>query len=71
MVFGLLGLFVLVLVKGGEMICVSVDSDGIFGNLVSNLVILLVDGCFVVFYLFVDNLVVGDMNGMCDVFVYD
>ena len=50
---------------------VSVDSGGNQGNDSSNIPAISADGRYVAFYSRAPNLVSGDTNGVCDVFVHD
>jgi hypothetical protein len=50
---------------------VSVDSAGVQGNAYSNYPSISADGRFVAFWSFASNLVVGDTNGVPDVFVHE
>src|SRR5262249_51732122 len=51
--------------------CVSVDATGMVGDGTSSAGALSADGRFVAFESFATNLVAGDKNGRCDVFVRD
>jgi Tol biopolymer transport system component len=55
----------------GEARCVSVSSDGAYGNARSNNPYITPDGHFITFSSWADNLVEGDTNGMEDIFVHD
>lgn len=55
----------------GEADCVSVSSDGIYGNARSNNPYITPDGRFIAFSSWADNLVEGDTNGVEDIFVHD
>jgi hypothetical protein len=50
---------------------VSVSTEGVQGNNMSNKASISADGRFVVFESFADNLVPGDTNGVSDIFVRD
>jgi Tol biopolymer transport system component len=55
----------------GVTALLSVDSSGVIGNGTSGAPAISADGRFVAFWSLADNLVVGDTNGVSDVFVHD
>ncbi|MEM7113632.1 MAG: dockerin type I domain-containing protein [Chloroflexota bacterium] len=55
----------------GRMVRISVDSAGVQGNAVSDQPSVSENGRFVTFRSFANNLVIGDNNGVADIFIHD
>ena len=55
----------------GETTRVSVDSNGVQGNQASNQAHISANGRYVAFRSFATNMVLGDTNGVADIFLYD